>query len=160
MNFINQINIDTANDWMNIALVEANLASTLGEVPVGAIAIHENKIIARAHNEVETKKDATAHAEMLVMQRASALLGSWRLNEVSIVVTLEPCTMCIGAMILSRVKELYFGCYDERQGAVGSVYDLSRLTSLPHQLKVYPEILKDQCAEPLKRFFRESLAKK
>ena len=140
--------------WMEEAIAEAKKAQALNEVPIGAIVVVENKVIARAHNFVESKKDATAHAEILAIQEASRNLNSWRLEEASLFVTLEPCTMCIGAMILARIKNLYFGCYDPRQGAVGSIYDLSAFPALPHAINVYPEVLKDQCLSLLSTFFQ------
>ena len=140
--------------WMKEAIAEAKKAQALNEVPIGAIVVVENKVIARAHNLVESKKDATAHAEILAIQEASSNLNSWRLKEASLFVTLEPCTMCIGAMILARIKNLYFGCYDPRQGAVGSIYNLSSFPTLPHAINVYPEVLKNQCLSLLSTFFQ------
>ena len=135
------------------ALAEAANAFQLGEVPVGAVVVVENRIIARAHNEVELRHDATAHAEILAVQRASQCLGSWRLAEASLFVTLEPCAMCVGALLLARVKRLYFGAYDARQGAVGSLFDLSRDPALSHAIEVYPEVLADEARDLLARFF-------
>jgi len=139
--------------YMREALSLAKQAAVKGEVPIGAVVVHENKIIACAHNEVETERDATAHAEILAIQRASAALGSWRLDKTSLFVTLEPCSMCIGALILARVENLYFGCYDPRQGAVGSLYNLCEHPALPHKINVYPEVLASECEDLLKSFF-------
>ena len=139
--------------WMRYALTEAEKAAALGEVPVGAVIVADGKIISRAHNEVEIRQDATAHAEMLAINRASETAGSWRLTDCSLVVTLEPCSMCIGACLLARIPEVYFGCYDPVQGAVGSVFDLSRLPGLPHEVNVYPGVLAEECNLLLKGFF-------
>ena len=139
---------------MREAIAEAKKAEALGEVPIGAVVVVNNQIISRAHNFIESRKDATAHAEILAIQTASSKLNSWRLDQASVIVTLEPCTMCIGAMVLARVKDLYFGCYDPRQGAVGSLYNLSAFPALPHAINVYPEVLKDECQSLLSTFFQ------
>lgn len=139
--------------FMQEALKQASLASTLGEVPVGAVAVHEGNIIASAHNEVEQNRDATQHAEILVLRRASEHLQRWRLDGVSVYVTLEPCSMCIGAMVLARVNALYFGAYDPRQGAVGSLYDLSNHPELPHSIPVSGGILASSSEAMLRAFF-------
>lgn len=141
--------------FMQEALLEAHSASEKGEVPVGAVVVIKDTIIARAHNLVESLRDATAHAEILALREASRVLGDWRLKDASLFVTLEPCPMCIGACILSRVDSLYFGCYDERLGAVGSKFDLSNAVGLPHEPKVYPEILAGKCRTLLTEFFRQ-----
>lgn len=145
----------SAQFFMQQALEEAKKASDLGEVPIGAVVVYQNQIISRAHNEVEAKKDATAHAEILAIRRASVALGDWRLKQAALYVTLEPCVMCIGALINSRVAELYFGAYDERQGAVGSVFDLSADSQLPHAIEVYPEVCIEQSQELLQSFFKK-----
>lgn len=143
------------SDWMHVALDEARVAATSGEVPVGAVVVHQGKIIAQAHNEVEAAHDATLHAEMLALRRAASVLGRWRLDDCSLFVTLEPCPMCIGAMVLARVQSLYFGAYDPRLGAVGSLFDLSAHPSFPHKIEVYPGLLADTAQELLKNFFAE-----
>lgn len=138
---------------MREALLEARAAEANGEVPVGAVIVRKNEIIARAHNETEARIDATAHAEVLAIQRAGTWLGDWRLNDCSLFVTLEPCSMCIGAMILSRLTELYFGAADPKQGAVGSLYDLSGHPELPHTIAVGRGVLEDECQNILRSFF-------
>ena len=138
---------------MSEALKAAEAASQVGEVPVGAVVVVGGRIVARAHNEVETLGDASAHAELLALQRASKSLGTWRLDEASLVVTLEPCSMCIGAMVLARVKRLYFGCYDPKQGAVGSLFNLADHPELPHQVEVFPELMAEESERLLKDFF-------
>lgn len=148
------MNISEHFNLMREAIAEARKAAVLMEVPVGAIVVKEKKIIGRGHNLVETTKDVTRHAEIVAMQEATKYLRDWRLNGCSLYVTLEPCSMCIGAMILARVENLYFGAYDQRQGAVGSVFDLSAHPDLPHKIKVYPEILAKDSEELLKEFFQ------
>ena len=139
---------------MREALAEAGKAQAAGEVPVGAVIVLDGNVIAAAHNEVESMCDATAHAEVLAIRRAGTKLGTWRLNGAELFVTLEPCTMCIGAIISARISKLYFGCYDARLGAVGSRYNIvDTLAGSSHQLKVYPEVLKDESAAVLKEFF-------
>ncbi len=141
--------------FMRAAIEEAKKAEAIGEVPIGAVVVVNNHIISSAYNEVESRQDASAHAEIIALQRASQTLGKWRLHQASIFVTLEPCTMCIGAMILARVQSLYFGAYDPRQGAVGSLYNLSEHAELPHQIKTYPGILERECGELLTSFFKK-----
>lgn len=140
---------------MQEAIREAKIAADLGEVPVGAVLVYEGEIIAKAHNEVETGQDATKHAEMLALERASAKLGRWRLSGTKLIVTLEPCPMCYGAIMLSRVDELYFGCYDSRLGAVGSLFDLSQIPEFPHRTSVYAGVLENECSELLSGFFKK-----
>ena len=139
--------------WMKEALAQANLAAEAGEVPVGAVVVCGGVVISRAHNEVEKRLDACAHAEILAIQRASSALGSWRLDDASLFVTLEPCTMCVGAAISARLGRLYFGCFDERQGAAGSRFDLSRIPGLAKEIEVYPGLLEEQCGQVLSNFF-------
>lgn len=139
--------------FMQEALAEARLAEEQGEVPIGAVIVCGGKIIARAHNEVEQAHDATLHAELLALRRASEVLGSWRLSEASLYVTLEPCTMCVGALVLARIQSVYFGAWDPRQGATGSLYDLSNHSGLPHNFPVFPELLRPESEDLLKGFF-------
>ena len=141
---------------MSRALAQAELAAKLGEVPVGAVIAHQGQIIAEAHNEIETAKSATAHAEMLAIERASKTLGRWRLDDCTLCVTLEPCTMCIGATRLSRVGTLVFGASDSRLGAVGTLYDLAQDPRLGPLPRVIREVESAACGALLKTFF-ESL---
>lgn len=141
--------------FMREALQEAQSAASQGEVPVGAVVVVNGTIISRAHNEVERRQDATLHAELLALRRASEATGSWRLTGASLYVTLEPCTMCTGALILARIDALYFGAWDPRQGATGSLYDLSHHTALPHSFPVFPELLRTESEELLKGFFAQ-----
>lgn len=146
---------------MREALVEAEKAFAADEVPVGAVLVHQNKIIARAHNQVESLKDATAHAEILCLQEASKILDNWRLLETTLYCTLEPCSMCAGAMILSRVKRIVWGAPDLRQGACGSLFHIINAPHPIHQIEVESNVLKEESAALLKEFFgRKRLCKK
>lgn len=142
-------------EFMKEALKEAEKAFTKGEVPVGAVLVFKGKIIARAHNEVEGMKDASAHAEMLCIKAASRYLDQWRLSESTLYCTLEPCSMCAGAMLLSRIDTLVWGAKDLRHGADGSFIDLLSRKHPTHQLKVVPNVLQEESAALMKRFFQE-----
>ena len=141
--------------FMQAAIAEAMLASQLGEVPVGAVVVVDGEIVARAHNQVEARCDASLHAEIVALRAASEKLQRWRLNDAALYVTMEPCTMCFGAIVNFRIKELFFGCYDQRHGAVGSLYDLSGNFCHLHEMKIYPELLADPCREIVQEFFKE-----
>ena len=140
-------------NFMRHALEEAREAYKRGEIPVGAIVVHNGKIIALAHNEKESCQDATAHAELLALQRTARHLGHWRLNESVLYCTLEPCAMCAGAMVNARLGHLVYGVTDPKAGSAGSVYDIVRSPALNHQVVVEGGILKEECSELLKRFF-------
>ncbi len=135
------------------ALAEARKGGSLGEVPVGAVITLDGRIITRAHNEIEMLKDATAHAEILAIRRAGEELENWRLEACTLVVTLEPCPMCMGAIILSRIKSVFFGARDPQFGACGSVVDLSSQAGFPKQVEVTGGILGDESVRLLKEFF-------
>ena len=139
---------------MEQALAAARKGAAIGEVPIGAVIVRGGEIISSAHNEVELSHDATAHAEILAIRGASEKLKNWRLDDCELYVTVEPCPMCIGAMILARIPRLYFGCYDEKLGAVGSLFDLSQHGSLPHRIEVFPHLLEAHCRSVLQEFFR------
>ena len=141
--------------YMKEALKEAKKAYEKLEVPVGAVIVKDNKIIARAHNLKETKKDTTNHAEILAIQKASKKLEAWRLNDCEMYVTLEPCSMCAGAIINSRIKKIYIGALDEKTGAAGSVLNLFEDYKFNHKVEVEKGILKEECENILKRFFKE-----
>ena len=141
--------------FMKEALKEARKAYSKLEVPVGAVIVKNGEIIARAHNLKETKTDTTKHAEILAIQKASKKLKSWRLLDCEMYVTLEPCSMCAGAIINSRIKKLYIGAQDEKTGAAGSVLNLFEDFTFNHKVEVEKNILKDECEEILKRFFKE-----
>ena len=140
---------------MKEALKEAKKAFDKEEVPVGAIIVKDGKIIARAHNEKETKNDSTSHAEINAIKKACKKLGSWRLLDCEMYVTLEPCPMCAGALINSRIKKLYIGTPDEKTGACGSVLNLLEDYKFNHKIEVEKYILKDECEKILKIFFKK-----
>ena len=140
-------------DWMGLALEQAQIAYTLGEVPIGAVVVQNDKVIALAHNEKEKRQDPTAHAEILAIQRATLELGSWRLSDATLYVTLEPCPMCAGAMIQSRLKKLVFGAADLKGGATGSVTNVLDVNKWNHRVEVVAGILEEDCGKVLKDFF-------
>ncbi|MGM0144209.1 nucleoside deaminase [Enterococcus mundtii] len=147
-------------EWMRVAIEEAKKAEALVEVPIGAIVVHQGQIIGRGHNLRETTQNATTHAEMIAIQEACKAIGSWRLEETQLYVTLEPCPMCSGAMILSRVKEVYFGAYDPKGGTAGTLMNLLEDERFNHQAEVEGGILEEECGELLSVFFRNLRAKK
>lgn len=147
-------------EWMRVAIEEAKKAEALTEVPIGAIVVHEGQIIGRGHNLRETTQNATTHAEMIAIQEACEAIGSWRLEETQLYVTLEPCPMCSGAMILSRVKEVYFGAYDPKGGTAGTLMNLLEDERFNHQAEVEGGILEEECGELLSMFFRNLRAQK
>ena len=139
---------------MKEALKEAKKAYLLGEVPVGAVIVYEGKIIARGHNTREIKQTVLGHAEINAIQKASKKIGSWRLEDCDIYVTLEPCAMCSGAIIQSRIKNLYFGAYDLKTGVCGSVLNLFEYP-FNHKVNVVGGVLEEECSRILKDFFKE-----
>ncbi len=141
-------------DFMKVAIEEAKKAYLKGEVPVGAVIVKDNEIIARAHNLCESLNQATAHAEVLVIDEASKKLKSQRLLDCELYVTLEPCPMCAGAIINSRIKKVYFGAYDEKSGSVGSKINLF-FCGFNHTPNFKGGILEDECLSILKSFFQE-----
>ena len=141
--------------YMNQALNQAKQALKLEEVPVGAIIVKDGEIIAKAHNIKETKQDATKHAEILAIQKACKKLGVWRLTGCEMYVTLEPCTMCAGALIQSRIDKLYIGTMDSKTGACGSVLNVLEDYPFNHKIEVENNILQKDCEKILKDFFKE-----
>ncbi len=141
--------------FMKAALKEAKKAYDKLEVPVGAVIVKDGKIIARAHNLKETKFDTTKHAEILAIQKASKKLNSWRLLDCEMYVTLEPCSMCAGALINSRIKKVYIGASDEKTGAVGSVFNLLDDYTFNHKVEYEKGVLQDECESILKDFFKK-----
>jgi len=136
------------------ALVEARAALALGEVPIGAVVLDAaGTVIARAHNERELGEDPTAHAEVIALRRAGAALGSWRLDGCTLAVTLEPCTMCAGALVLARIRRLVFGAWDPKAGAVGSLWDVVRDRRLNHRPEVAAGVCEAECSALLADFF-------
>jgi tRNA(adenine34) deaminase len=140
---------------MRLALEEARVAAAGGDVPVGAVVARADAVVARAGNARERDQDPTAHAEILALRRASAALGSWHLEGCTIYVTLEPCAMCAGALVLARVDRLVFGAPDPKAGFVGSLGDLARDERLNHVVDVTAGVLAESCGEVLRDFFRE-----
>lgn len=147
-------------EYMQLALIEAEIAQQEGEVPVGAIVVYESEVIARAHNQVELLQDATAHCEMLCLKIASAFRGNFRLKGCTLYVTLEPCVMCLGAMLLSRIDRLVYGAKDLRHGALGSFVNLLEKKHPTHQLQVKGSVLAQPSAELLRKFFQKQREKK
>ena len=141
--------------FMREALRQALKAGKADEVPVGAVIVRAGKIIARAHNQVELLKDATAHAEMLALTQAEAAVGDWRLIDCDLYVTKEPCAMCAGALVHTRVRRVIFGCADPAAGAAGSVINLLQMPTLNHRCDIAAGVLQDECAGILQSFFRE-----
>ena len=146
--------MSSSEDWMRRALAEAADALPAGDVPVGAIVLDAAGVpLGAGHNERELTGDPTAHAELLAIRRAAERRGSWRLDDATLVVTLEPCAMCAGAVLQSRIGRVVFGAWDEKAGAVGSVVDLLRDRRLPHRVEVIPGVLEAECAAMLRTFF-------
>jgi len=139
---------------MGRALRLARRAGLRGEVPVGSVALLGGEVIAAASNRMERSGDATAHAEMLVLRRAAAVVGNWRLTGVTVVVTLEPCPMCAGAMVQGRIDRCVYGARDPKKGADGSVYDVLRNLANNHRIEVVDGVLDDECGRVLTEFFR------
>jgi tRNA(adenine34) deaminase len=141
--------------YMELALAQARVAAAEGEVPVGAVLVRDGSVIAQAHNLIESMPDATAHAEMLVLQQGARATASWRLEGMTIYVTLEPCPMCAGAMVLARIARLVYATPDPRKGAVDSVYDVLRHPANNHRVEVASGLLADPAARMLRDFFQE-----
>ncbi len=144
---------------MALALDQANQARQLDEVPIGAVISRGGEIIASAHNRRHLDADPTAHAEILAIRQASAVLGDWRLTGCTLAVTLEPCCMCAGAIVLARIETLVYGAADPKGGAAGTLYNLCDDDRLNHRVKVYPGIAADKCSRVLSEFFQAQRAK-
>ena len=140
--------------WMGVALTEAARAEAAGEVPVGAVVVLHEAIIGRGHNRPIALSDPTAHAEILALRAAAHTLGNYRLPGTTLYVTVEPCLMCVGALLQARVQRLVFGCHDPKAGAAGSLYDVSNDPRLNHQLDVTSGVRAEESRELLQRFFR------
>ena len=141
--------------FMGEALRQAHKAFAAEEVPVGAVIVREGKIIARAYNQVELLKDATAHAEILALTQAEAAVNDWRLTDCDLYVTKEPCPMCAGAIVHTRIRRLIFGCADLSAGAAGSMMNLLQMPTLNHRSEITSGVLHQQCAAILQEFFRK-----
>jgi tRNA(adenine34) deaminase len=146
--------------FMQQALALADEAASLGEVPVGAVAVKDGQVIGRGYNRREIDRDPFSHAEFIAMQEAAKAVGAWRLTGVTVYVTLEPCAMCAGAMVQSRISRLVFGAADPKAGAVGSLYNLVNEPRHNHQVEVVAGVLADECGARLKTFFRALREKK
>jgi tRNA(adenine34) deaminase len=146
---------DQYEDFMRQAMNEAAEAYDADEVPIGAIVVHHNKIIGRGHNQTESLKDATAHAEMIALSAAYNQMGDWRLEDCYLFSTIEPCTMCSGAAVLSRIKTIVFGAKDPKFGACGSIFNVPTDKKLNHRIEVVGGILKDEIAEMMQAFFKQ-----
>lgn len=140
---------------MRRALAEAELAPAHGDVPVGAVVVHDAEVVALAHNRREVDRDPTAHAELLALRAAAGVLGRWRLEGCTLYVTLEPCVMCAGALVLARIDRLVFGADDPKAGAVGAVYDIPRDPWLNHRVQVVRGVESEACERQLRAFFAD-----
>ena len=147
------------DDFMREALRLAIKADKADEVPVGAVVVRAGRIIARAYNQVEMLKDATAHAEMLALTQAEAAVGDWRLNECELYVTKEPCIMCAGALVHVRIRRVIFGCSDPRSGAAGGLINLLQHPALNHHCEITAGVLQNESAAILQEFFRKKRAR-
>ncbi|MDY4646522.1 tRNA adenosine(34) deaminase TadA [Aerococcus suis] len=146
--------------WMREAIKEARKAEKLREVPIGAVVVYQNQIVGRGHNLRETSHNATTHAEMLAIQEANHTLDNWRLADCDLYVTLEPCPMCSGAMILSRIRHVYFGAYDQKGGTAGTLMNLLTDSRFNHQVEVTGGVLLDDTKALLQNFFKQLRAEK
>jgi tRNA(adenine34) deaminase len=141
--------------YMSRAMREAEIAEERGDVPIGCVIVHENRIIGKAHNQREQLNDPTAHAEMIAITQAAAFLETWRLHGCTIYVTLEPCPMCAGALVLSRLDRLVYGCDDPKTGAAGSLYNIVEDERLNHNLPVTSGVMAEECSFQLRDFFQK-----
>ena len=156
----NLLSLNTDEYYMHMALRESMNAYREGEVPVGAVAVYKDEVIAKSYNQIEILKYATAHAEMLAIIQAASHLKDWRLNEVTIYVTKEPCSMCAGAMVNSRLGRLVFGMRDPKYGAAGSAIDITNLEGALHHVNVVGGVLEKECLEVFQNFFKDLRSKK
>jgi len=141
--------------FMAEAIKEARKAEEAGDVPIGAVIVHDGMIIARAHNQVEALRDATAHAEIIAITQASAHFDNWRLSETTLVVTKEPCPMCAGAIMNARVGKVVFGVYDPKYGAAGSVYPILTDDKMYHKVELLGGVREDECRQMIQNFFQK-----
>jgi tRNA(adenine34) deaminase len=144
---------------MRAAIDEARAALEHGDVPIGAVAVHGGQIVARAHNERERRLDPTAHAEVLLLKRAARALGRRHLGDVDVYVTIEPCPMCAGALVLARIRRLVYGAPDDKAGAAYSLYNIVQDPRLNHECRITRGVLAQECAEILQTFFRSRRAR-
>jgi len=142
-------------EFMQVAIDQAKIAEENGDVPIGAVIVRNEQIIAKAYNQREQLADPTAHAEIIALTQAAAFLNNWHLNGCTIYVTLEPCCMCAGAMVLARIDRLVFGCDDPKAGACKSLYNIVQDERLNHKLEVTTGVLKEDCSKLLQDFFQK-----
>jgi len=145
--------------YMKVAIEQAGIAEENGDVPIGAVIVYKEQIIGKAYNQRELLKDPTAHAEIIALTQAAAALENWRLNGCTMYVTLEPCPMCAGALVLARMDRLVYGCDDPKTGAVKSLYNIVQDERLNHRLEVTSGVLADECTQLLQRFFQNRRGK-
>lgn len=150
----------TDENYMKLALEEAKKAERIGEVPIGAIVVKDGEVIARAHNLRETVQQPTAHAEHIAIEKAAEALGSWRLEDCTLYVTLEPCVMCSGAIVMSRIPRVVYGASDPKGGCSGSLMDLLQEPRFNHRAEVVSGVMEDECSQLLKDFFKQLRDKK
>ena len=152
--------MDKTLRYMKAALKEAEKAMAIDEVPIGCVIVLNDKIIAKAHNIRESKQNPVGHAEVLAIQKASQKLNSWRLENCELYVTVEPCIMCAGAIIQSRIKKVYYGANDLKGGAFGSSIDVLQAKNINHHPEIYPGIMKEECSNLVTNYFKSKRAKK
>ncbi len=145
---------------MKLALQESEAAKAIGEVPIGAVVVRKGEVIARAHNKRETDKNATAHAELLAIQKACEAVNGWRLTETTLYVTIEPCPMCAGAILQSRIDRVVIGAMDPKAGACGSLLNILQDERFNHQVEIITGVLEEECSEIMKQFFSKLRKKK
>lgn len=145
---------DTDNRYMKLAIDQAFIAEENGDVPIGAVIVYKNQVIGKAYNQRELLQDPTAHAEIIALTQAATFLESWRLHDCTMYVTLEPCPMCAGALVLARMNRLVYGCDDSKTGAVKSLYNIVQDERLNHRLEVTSGVMAIECSELLQKFFQ------
>ncbi len=148
-------NGEVDKQYMRIAIEQARIAQENSDVPIGAVIVHDGQIIGKAYNQREQLQDPTAHAEIIALTQAAAALENWHLNGCTMYVTLEPCPMCAGALVLARIDRLVFGCNDPKTGACGSLYNIVQDERLNHRVEITSGVLADECAELLQQFFQK-----
>ena len=148
-------NIKEDERFMRFAIEQAKIAEENGDVPIGAVIVYKNQIIAKAYNQRQQLNDPTAHAEIIALTQAAAFVQNWRLNGCAMYVTLEPCPMCAGALVLARLDRLVYGCDDPKSGACGSIYNIVADERLNHRLQVTAGVLAKECSEQLQSFFQQ-----
>lgn len=150
----------TDEKYMNKAIAQAKKAAANGDVPIGCVIVYEDRIIARGYNKRNLKKTTLAHAELLAIEKASKVLGDWRLEECTMYVTLEPCQMCAGAIVQARISRVVMGCMNAKAGCAGSVYNLLEEPRFNHQVEITKDVCTEECSKMMSDFFRELRKKK